>query len=259
MALISSISNPRVQSARKLHRRRERLDTRRFLIEGPKAVNDALESDWPLVEIFVEGDHPEIVAACRERDIPVIEVSESVMRAVSDAITPQGVVAVGKVTSPPGWDRRPGTGLRLVLGEIRDPGNAGTLIRSAAAAGCDLVTFTKGSVDPWSPKVVRSAAGATFRVATAIEVDLPEAISQLKGLGYRVVGADARAGTDLYEADLGAPLLAIVLGNESWGMPSDVSGSLDELVAIDMPGGAESLNVGVAGSVILFEALRQRR
>jgi TrmH family RNA methyltransferase len=259
MAVISSISNPRVQSARRLNRRRERLDSCRFLIEGPKGVAEAIETGWPLTEVFVQDGHDDLVARCREFGVPVIDVTESVMKAISDAATPQGIVAVGGITSPPGWEQRAATGLSLVLGEIRDPGNAGTLLRSAAAAGCDLVTFTKGSVDPWSPKVVRSAAGATFRVATAVEIELTDAVTQLKELGYKVVGTEAGADSDLYDVDLTPPLLAIVLGNESWGLSDEISNSLDETVAIRMPGQAESLNVAVAGSIVLFEALRQRR
>ena len=258
MEAITSISNPRVQSARRLHRRKERLDSCRFLIEGPKSVAEALDAEWPLHEVFVEQDgHSGLIARVRERGVSVFEVTESVMKAISDAETPQGIVAVGKITAPP--NPAPPSGLTLLLVEIRDPGNAGTLMRSAAAAGCDFVMFTKGSVDPWSPKVVRSAAGSTFRVGTGIEIEVDAAIAQLKETGYRLVGADARADSDIYETDLSAERLAIVLGNESWGVPSHISASLDDTVAIRMPGDAESLNVGVAGSIVLFEALRQRR
>jgi TrmH family RNA methyltransferase len=255
--VISSISNPRVQAARRLLRKRDRAAAGSFLIEGPNAVSDALDADWTIDEVFWTGDHP-LVTSIEARGISSVEVSEQVMRALTDSSSPQGLVAVAGIAAADLSTIRPVSGLALVLAEIRDPGNAGTLLRSAVAAGCDVVVFTTGSVDPWSPKVVRSAAGATFKVPVASDVSAQDALAALSSAGYGLVGAAAGEGEDLHQSDLTDPV-ALVLGNESWGLSDRVEGLVDRKLTIPMPGGAESLNVAVAGSIILFEALRQRR
>ena len=149
------------------------------------------------------------------------------------------------------------TGLVLVLSQIRDPGNAGTLIRSAAASGCGGVVFTTGSVDPFAPKTLRAAAGTVFSMPLVTKVDLGAAVTHLRSAGFSLVGADARSEASLYDLDLTAPS-AIVLGNESWGLADVDAEGLDSVAGIPMPGPVESLNVGVAGSLFLFEAARQR-
>ena len=157
-----------------------------------------------------------------------------------------------------GLEALDGVGLALVLADVRDPGNAGTLVRSALAAGAGAVVFAKGSVDPLHPKVVRSAAGSLFQIPIVRGPQLQDVAEVLSGLGVALVGAAADASTDMYEADLARPV-AIVLGNEAWGLPPEATDRTDLTVRIPMPGPAESLNVSVAGSILLFEALRQRR
>lgn len=149
------------------------------------------------------------------------------------------------------------TGLIVVLSQIRDPGNAGTLIRSAAASGCGGVVFSAGSVDPFGPKTLRAAAGSVFHTPLVTKVDLADAVDRLRESGYALVGADARSEHSLYELDLTRPT-AVVLGNESWGLADVDAADLDVVAGIPMPGSIESLNVGVAGSLFLFEAARQR-
>lgn len=185
-----------------------------------------------------------------------LAVTRQVISALTDTSTPQGVVAVAEARA---IDAGAIEGdLVVVLADVRDPGNAGTLLRSAVAAGSSGVVFAKGSVDPFNPKTVRATAGLLFRVPVVHDVALEDALSLLKARGFLVVGADAGSGVSPDEVDL-TRAAALVLGNESWGIGAGARALLDEIVGIPMPGPAESLNVGIAGSILLFEAVRQRR
>ena len=205
-----------------------------------------------------EGSDHDLVAAARAAGVAVSEIGPAVMRALTDTATPQGVMAVVDMPDPGPEEALPTGDLLVVLAGIRDPGNAGTLLRSAAAAAASGVVFTKGSVDPFSPKTVRAAAGAFFHVPIASGIELSSAVAQLGGRGIQTVGTSATASRTLDEVDLTEPI-AIVLGNEAWGLDAEDAGLLDVVVSIPMPGGMESLNVGVAGSIVLFETVRQRR
>lgn len=221
------------------------------------ALEEALSAGTRVRDVFVsDADPASVVTRARDAGARVHEVSEQVLRAVSDAVTPQGIVAVADLPECDLGDVDVSTGLIVVAEQLRDPANAGTLIRSAAACGCGGVVFTAGSVDPYAPKTLRAAAGAIFRTPLVTRVSLDDAVSHLRGAGFVIVGADAHARRSIYEIDLTRPT-AIVVGNESWGL-ADTS-ALDVTVGIPMPGDVESLNAGVAGSVFLFEALRQRR
>ena len=188
--------------------------------------------------------------------VPTFEVSDGVLKVMSEAMTPQGVVAVAEMQPASLFDAAKGD-LVLVLAEVRDPGNAGTLVRSAEAAGAAGIVFTDGSVDPFGPKTVRAAAGSLFRLPIVRDVSLADAVQVLKEAGHRVVGADATSPRHVDEVDLEGRI-SFVLGNEAWGVPADASALLDETVGIRMPGPTESLNVAVAGSILLFEAVRRR-
>jgi len=215
-----------------------------------------LSSGASISDVFVIDPGSPVVEAVRDGGTRVHEVSEPVLRAISDTTTPQGVVAVAELAERSLADLDLGRELILVLDQIRDPGNAGTLIRSAVAAGCGGIVFTAGSVDPYAPKTLRAAAGVIFRCPVVAKADLAAVIQHLRGAGFRLVGADARSRQSIYNTDLTGPV-AVVLGNESWGL-EDASG-LDLTAGIPMPGGIESLNAAIAGSVFLFEAVRQRQ
>jgi TrmH family RNA methyltransferase len=251
------LQNPRVQAARRLTRRAFRERERAFLVEGPRAVKDALDRDYAIKELFVTGDDA-FATTARSRGISVVEVDTSVMRAIADTTTPQGVVAVVEMPETNLAEVATSGDLVLVLADVRDPGNAGTLLRSATAAGASAVVFTKGAVDPFSPKTVRAAAGTFFQIPVVVGDSLAETVQVLRGSGFLVLGADAGATEDMGDVDMTARV-AIVLGNEGWGIADDAQGLIDRNVRIPMPGPAESLNVGIAGSILLFEAVRQRR
>ena len=220
-------------------------------------MKDALERDYAIKELFVTGDDA-IASSARSKGIPIVEVDASVMRAIADTTTPQGVVAVVTMPERELSEVVSAGDLILVLADVRDPGNAGTLLRSATAAGASAVVFTKGAVDPFSPKTVRAAAGTFFQVPVVVGDSLADAVEALRDAGFVVVGAEADAAEDMNDIDM-TQRIAIVLGNEGWGIAEEARSLIDRSVRIPMPGPAESLNVGIAGSILLFEAVRQRR
>jgi TrmH family RNA methyltransferase len=184
---------------------------------------------------------------------PVVPVAAGVLDRVLDTVTPQGVCAVApiltasveEVAAVASSAGRP----IVVLDRVGDPGNAGTIMRAAEASGCVGVVVTEGSVDPWSPKTVRASAGALFRMPVA----LVPALSDVVGIDRLGTAADAEVSH--LDADLSGPV-AIVVGNEAHGL--DPTAAVDRWVRIDMDGPTESLNVAMAATVVLFEALRQR-
>jgi len=186
----------------------------------------------------------------------VTVVGERVIRMLSDSSTPQGVVAVARAPEATLTELER-SDLSLILAGVRDPGNAGTLVRSAAAAAAGAVAFTEGSVDPLNPKTVRACAGALFLVPVIRDVELTEAVGVARAAGVQVLGADVQGEAGPDDHDLTVPT-AFVLGNEAWGFDPGVESMLDGTVSIPMPGRAESLNVGIAGSILLFEAVRRR-
>jgi TrmH family RNA methyltransferase len=198
------------------------------------------------------------VAQAQTAGATVHLVGWQIVKAISDSVTPQGMVAV--IGSPlrglQGIERS--SDVAVVLGGVSDPGNVGTLVRTAAAADADAVVLTEGSADPLNPKTARASAAALFATTLVADVSLESTAARLKELGYRLLGADSAAQTSLYDVDLSGPI-AVVLGNESWGLPESQRDLLDTVVSIPMPGPMESLNVATAGSVIVFEILRQRR
>ena len=220
-------------------------------------IAEALRSSHDVTDLFITSDAPaELAVEARGQGALVHEVGPAVLRSLTDTVTSQGAVAVVSV------DTASITGLGspdlvLVLAEVRDPGNAGTLARSALAAGASAAVFVAGTVDPFGPKTIRSSAGAIFRLPIVTSVGLDEALEGLKAYGLRLVGTRAGAERSLYEADLRAAI-AIVVGNEAWGLPDGAGERVDEVVSIPMRGPVDSINAGIAGSVMLFEAARQR-
>jgi TrmH family RNA methyltransferase len=189
----------------------------------------------------------------------VLVTTERIFRGLSDTEAPQGVLAAVKkpVCGAAAFFSRAGANL-LVLDRVRDPGNIGSLVRTADAAGFGGIMAVAGTGDPYGPKAVRAAAGALFRVPVLFVRDAAEAAALLAAAGKRVAVADAHGGTSCYEADL-ARDVAFVIGNEGAG-PSDVfKDGASLVVSIPMPGGAESLNAAAAAAILMFESVRQGR
>lgn len=244
-----------------LSRRATREEAGAFVVEGVRAVADALGTGATLEVVFAapEADHrcPELLEAARARQIPVERLAAGVTERVSDTVTPQPVLAVARIPHHT-LAELADTSLLVVLADVREPGNAGTIVRSAEAAGASAVVFCRGSVDPWAPKVVRASAGAVLHLPIVQGGDAGEVLEVLAQREVRRLGTTARGGVVYDEVDWSPPT-ALVFGNEAWGLPEPVADRLDGTVTIPIAGRTESLNVAMAASILLFEATRGRR
>lgn len=244
--------NPRIKRVRKLARsRRERVDSGAFVIEGPALVADAAVAGLALEYVVVpEGAAPPAEAGMAA--VPVYAVPERVFGAITTTATPQPALAVAAVPSLPVVV---GSGLVLCLAGVGDPGNVGTLIRAAEAAGAVGVLLMGDGADPYGPKPVRASAGSIFRIPVET-IDAGELTIRANRAGVAVLGAVVTGGVAHDRADLSGPSI-VVVGNETHGIDEAIA--IDERISIEMAGGPESLNAAMAGTVLLFEARRQRR
>ena len=257
-----SARNPRVTRLGRLARRREeRSEQRALLVEGPVLLGTALDAGATVVDVYVDeaAQHQHPIASVLRRLPDWVDpwvLPAGTLDRVGDAATSQGLAAV--VARPEAaWPEPATSSFVVVLADLADPGNAGTLIRAAAASGAGAVVVA-GGVDPTHPKVVRASAGALFGIDVVAAGPILDTVARLRDAGYQVVGTVVADGLPYDEVDLTGPT-AVVLGNEAHGLPPEVADRLDLLLTIPMPGPTESLNVAMAGTVICFEVLRQRR
>jgi len=257
--VITSVRNPRVAGAVKLKKRAFRERDRAFLVEGLQAVTEAVDSGPGLSTLFVstlDGSEP-VVGRAERAGTSTVRVSDDVMGHLTSTVTPQGIVGVSPFVDV-GLSDVAACSLGCILYSARDPGNAGTVLRSADAAGAGAVVFTTSSVDVYNPKAVRSSAGSLFHVPVTREVTVQDAVDAFRGERANVYAAAADGGADLYELDLSGPSV-FLFGNEAWGLPDEIAGLADATVRVPIAGRAESLNLAAAASICLFEAARQRR
>ncbi|GAA3765259.1 TrmH family RNA methyltransferase [Spinactinospora alkalitolerans] len=261
----TSIRSPRIKGARRLAKRAFRQRERRFLAEGPQAVREALARPGTVHELYTTAEathrHADLVGAAASSEIPVHRVTMEVMGELAQTVTPQGLLAVCSFVDVPLADA---TGVRLaaVLSHVRDPGNAGTVLRTADAAGADVVVFTDASVDPYNGKCVRASAGSLFHLPIVVGPRIDEVVEHLRASGARVLAADGSGGSTLDDAaDSGAlaDKVAWVFGNEAWGLPEETVALTDGAVSVPIYGGAESLNLATAAAVCLYTTARQQR
>jgi TrmH family RNA methyltransferase len=260
--MIDNPRSPRVRGVAKLAKRDARSQTGFFLLEGPQAVTEALTyRSELLVELFATptalDKYPEIARIAEEIDLEVEFVTEDVLDSMADTVTPQGIIAVCKqfptslkdiLSSEPK--------LIAILEEVRDPGNAGTIIRAADAAGADAIILTGRSVDLYNPKVVRATTGSIFHIPVAIAADLDVVIEKVKGYGLQVLAADIK-GADLLEARTSGVLdkpTAWLFGNEARGLSDENFALADSAITVPIYGNAESMNLATAASVCLYES-----
>ena len=258
--MISSVKNRRVAEALKLRKRGLREQRQEFLVEGAQAVTEAIRSGPVLTQLFVGPDsavHP-ATAQARQAGVPILEVSDDVVRALTSTVTPQGLVGVAPFIDVALDDLPPGVDLAAVLFAVRDPGNAGTVLRSADAAGAGVAVFSEASVDVYNPKIVRSSAGSLFHLPVVRDAPIARTIEALRRRDMSVIAASGGGARDLYDVDL-TRATAFVFGNEAWGLPEEVEALADEVVRIPIADRTESLNMATAASLFLFEAVRQRR
>lgn len=261
--LITTARNRSVSSARRLGKRAFRREDRRFLVEGPAGVAEALAEPGALSELFVTPDaadrYGDLVARADAAAVAVHRVTSEVMGELAQTMTPQGVVGVAGYRDVP-LDVVVAARPRLVavLAQVRDPGNAGTVLRVADAAGADAVIFTDASVDPYNPKCVRSSAGSLFHLPFVVGVSVAAAVDSLRAAGMRVMATTGAGSLDLYSAELSGPV-AWVFGNEAWGLPEELVALADVSVRVPIHGRAESLNLATAAAICLYASARAQR
>jgi TrmH family RNA methyltransferase len=245
----------RVAAARKLTRRAGRDAAGLFLAEGRQAVAEALADPAGVREVFATGTaaaaHRDLLAAA---PVPVRLVTERAAASLSETVTPQGLVAVCALRDVPAdalVDAPPP--LTVALAELADPGNAGTVLRTADACGAGAVVFGAGSADPYGGKAVRSSAGSLFHVDVVRGAPLPELLPRLQAAGVTVFAADGggEAALDELGPELARPVLWL-FGNEARGVPADLAALADARVRIPMRGRAESLNLAAAAAICLY-------
>lgn len=256
--MILSIQNPKIQWIRRLQSRsKERRGDQVFVIEGVRLLEEALESQWETRLVIYSEELGErgmdLIRKYQSLDTQVEVVSSSVIKAISDTKTPQGILAVlpmRKLPIPKNPD------LILILDQIREPGNLGTILRSAAAVGVQMVYLTEGTVDPYSPKVLRGGMGAHFRLPIQV-ADWKEICILIEDSKLYPYLASANRGDVYHQADFMLPM-ALIVGGEAHGAGEEAHRVAEALIHIPMPGGGESLNASVAAGILLFEVARQR-
>lgn len=234
---------------------------RRILLDGPRLIREALDAGIVVEAVLIAGGDQDplgspLVARLLAAGARVFRATPRVVQAASRVITSQGVVALARRPSPPDGTILVSSGLLLLVADgIADPGNLGTMIRTAAAAGATAVAVTEGTADPFQPKVIRATMGAAFRIPI-LGLDGPSLRAALVAHGVRVIVADVQGDQDYAQAPFELPL-AIVVGNESAG-PNPAWFDLGARVRIPLLGPVESLNASVAAGVLLYEVVRRR-
>ena len=258
---ITSTRSPRVQAVRRLTRRSARVAERRFVVEGPQAVREALPT---LVELYADPDGVERFAdLLAAAPCPVTPVSRDVLAAMAETVTPQGVLGVAPLLDVP-LDRALAGSPRLVavLEAVSDPGNAGTVIRTADAAGAGAVVLTDGSTDPHNGKCVRASAGSLWHLPVVSGAPLAGTVQALRDAGLTVLattGAGEHDLDDLVDGGALADPTAWLLGNEAAGLSDEALALADRTVRIPIRGRAESLNLATAAAVCLYASARAHR
>jgi TrmH family RNA methyltransferase len=258
--MITSVHNPKIQAVRRLQSHpRERRQQQAFVVEGVRMAEEALRAGWTAQQAFftdqLDQRGIDTVQGLAKAGTPVEEVSQALIQAISETETPQGVLVVVEqrvLPLPASPD------FLLILDGLRDPGNLGTILRTAAAAGVQGVLLAPGCADAWSGKVLRAGMGAHFHLPVH-SLGWPEIQGIVKGIkaGLRVYLAEAGGGVAYTVVDLRAPVV-LILGGEAKGAGAEARAMADEKVHIPMPGGSESLNAAVAAGILLFEVVRQR-
>lgn len=231
-------------------------------MEGLQSVSEALLSPYAPDCLLCNQRGMEAMEAyadvIRDRSIACYSVTDEVIATLAGTVTPQGVIAVMPLVHVD-LDRLLGLGPSIVLvaNRVRDPGNLGNMIRIADAAGAEGMVIGAESVDLYNPKTVRSSAGSVFHLPLAVREEVPGLVQRLKRDGYTVLAASPHAGTGMWEMRWPGRM-ALVMGNEAWGMPAEEEALVDGLVRIPLFGKAESLNVAAATAVLLYEVRRQR-
>jgi RNA methyltransferase, TrmH family len=258
--MLTSTQNPLAKQIKKLQSAKERRETQLFLLEGTHLIQEACAVNYPLTTLcYTESwqtRQPKLWSIASAICDRVELVSDDVMKAIATTVNPDGVVAIAPRLALP-QPTMPAN-LTIALSTIQDPGNLGTMIRTAAAVGVDGLWVSQDSVDLDNPKVLRASAGQWFRLAMGVSNDLHELVSCYKQQGVRVISTTSHTETSYWDVDFRSPTL-ILLGNEGAGLSDRLTALTDLQVKIPMEVGVESLNVSTAAALMLYEVRRQRR
>jgi len=259
--IITSIKNPDIKYLRKLYRSHRRRREEKFILEGTRLIEQALQAGAEIKQIFMTPDYDDSLCKKVQKDegIKITRVSRDLIEEVADTVTPQGIIAV---VDKPSWQPEDiFTGPKhplLVLDRIQDPGNMGTLIRTAVAAGVGGLIALKGCVDIYNLKVLRATAGAVFSIPFLMRVELNDFLNMYSSRDYDLYCADLNGEQYYYEPDYDKPAI-FVIGNEARGISEELLQKADYRIKIPLLGEIDSLNAGVSGSIILYEYLRHRQ
>lgn len=256
MEIISSVNNRLIKQFKKLSDKKTRAESGLYLIEGERLTNDALEAGAPIDYIFVDESHlarfEYFLSRAQKRAIDVFSVSETVIQTLCQTVSPQGIAAVLRQQEQViDYSRQ---GLIVALDCVQDPGNAGTIIRTAEAAGVMGVILSEGSVDKYNPKLVRATMGGIFRLPVIETGSLATEMSALKNSGY-VVYAAHLDGKDFYLREKTDPKAILIIGNEANGIRPEITAMADRLFKLPIQGKAESLNAAVAAGIAIYDLL----
>lgn len=255
--ILTSIKNPLIKQVRKLHQAKERQKQNLLLIEGTNSIEAACQAEYKLDVIFYtvrwQENHQFLYEKILQKSSTTQPVSSEVLSAIATTVNPDGVVAIApRSVEPASVINR----LAIALEKLQDPGNLGTIIRTAAATGVDGLWLSPDSVDIYNPKVLRASAGQWFQMPMATNQNLLELARQQQQQGIQVVATTSKAAKTYWEVDFTRPSL-ILLGNEGAGLSEELIEVADERVVIPLANGVESLNVAIATALLLYEAQRQ--
>jgi len=263
MIRLTGSSNSIVKEVRSLKNKSARTEKNLYFIEGTRFTAEALKENseicyFVLSETFASGDgSAELLKRISSGRFDCYLLPDGLFESISDTQTPQGILAVLRQKNKQLKDNSIAGGLLVILDAIRDPGNMGTIIRTADAAGCSGVIITDGCVDIYNPKVLRATMGSVFHVPIYHCAGIAEAISFLKEKGFLICASHLEGAVSIYQADLSGNI-ALIIGSEAEGISDEAIRNADLLIKIPMAGRAESLNASAAAAVMLFEAMRQR-
>ena len=264
MKEITSKDNPTYKEARRLLRKKYRDQTGMFLMEGPRPVRDAVKEGTRLAYVFIrasgagEDETTELAGLCAENNIDCVLLSDELFDGISDTENSQGVIGAAHKKAPADAGDQDTAGRILILDRLQDPGNIGTIIRTAEAAGFGTLIAMKGTGDVYSPKTVRAAAGSLLRVNVFEGYTASDAVSYCQARSVRIIASDLEGSVEYTAADL-TGRIALVIGNEGSGISDEIRQSADTKVRIPMRGNIESLNAAVAAGVLMYETMRQTR
>ncbi|SNX52824.1 RNA methyltransferase [Thermoanaerobacterium sp. RBIITD] len=252
--VITSEKNELIKDIKKLNNKKYRYKRRLFYIEGKNNVIEALKSNFKIEYILISDSYKEALNIDKDK---LIVVQENVLRKISDTVTPQMIMAVIKMPNYDIDDLVKKNGIYIITDEVQDPGNLGTIIRSADAFKADAVFTINNTVDIYNPKVLRSTMGSIFHIPVVNVILYGELMENLKKNGIKILSTNLKAKKYIYEYDI-SNNIALIFGNESRGVNHSLDNYIDGSFLIPMEGDSESLNVSIAASICLYESQRQR-